>query len=429
MPQPRSNLSGQKFGKLLVISKEPHINGKKQAYWDCVCDCGREVLHVAATSLKKALKDSCGKCHKPFSQASQLPRMVRGRKAAGLPLLTPVSLPEGSKRKDLTGMTFGRWKVFGASAHNDFGWIVQCQCGTIKDLPAGRLTSGTSLSCGCARGDLLKALNSLPPAPAPHFVNRPTNPLYVLWLSIKTRCFNKKNKAYKGYGGRGITMHEPWRRNFRAFAADVGQRPGDDYSLDRIDNDKGYYPDNVRWATRVQQADNTRANPFVVYQGQKIRIRALADELGIPRNVLSHYALKVRLPLDRAIDLCHKAVKVLEGTASKADMDALSESSPPQDFPPVKNRTSFIDLTGRQLGPWKVIAYVGKAGRTYPTEWLCQHDHGHRSVVDYTRLKHLPWLNQPEDLPPDHVVPMPDAPPDPSSITPSTQPPPQNNWV
>ena len=86
------------------------------------------------------------------------------------------------------------------------------------------------------------------------------HPLYHVWSSIKARCFNKNHHAYPHYGGRGITMHGPWAESFPSFLEGVGERPSDDLSIDRIDNDKGYEPGNVRWATRTIQAFNKRMN-------------------------------------------------------------------------------------------------------------------------------------------------------------------------
>src|SRR5687767_2577918 len=82
---------------------------------------------------------------------------------------------------------------------------------------------------------------------------------YRSWSGIKQRCLNAGNPAYPKYGGRGIAVCERWHGDFEAFLADMGPRPGPGYSIDRIDNSRGYEPDNCRWATYFQQARNTRA--------------------------------------------------------------------------------------------------------------------------------------------------------------------------
>ncbi len=88
-------------------------------------------------------------------------------------------------------------------------------------------------------------------------------PEYTLWRNIKDRCLNKKNKSYKYYGGRGISICELWVNDFSAFLNDVGPRRGKHLSLDRIDNNGNYEPGNVRWATHKTQMNNTRLSPTI----------------------------------------------------------------------------------------------------------------------------------------------------------------------
>jgi hypothetical protein len=102
-----------------------------------------------------------------------------------------------------------------------------------------------------------------------------------IYFTILSRCENKNVTAYKNYGGRGIKMCERWRNSFDAFYEDMGQRPGPEYSIDRIDNDGDYSPENCRWATRTEQSRNRRSNHLVEAFGKKQCIADWADELGV----------------------------------------------------------------------------------------------------------------------------------------------------
>lgn len=92
------------------------------------------------------------------------------------------------------------------------------------------------------------------------------NRIYKLWIAMKDRCFNPESKHYHRYGGRGITICSEWAEDYAKFAADIGERPKG-MTLDRIDNDKGYEVTNVRWATRVEQANNRVTNVFITHEG------------------------------------------------------------------------------------------------------------------------------------------------------------------
>jgi len=93
--------------------------------------------------------------------------------------------------------------------------------------------------------------------------------LYVTWVHMRGRCNRKNNINYKRYGGRDLSVCEKWNSSFTEFLKDVGDRPGPSYTLDRRDNDKGYFPSNVRWATKSEQARNSRGDigAASVYKG------------------------------------------------------------------------------------------------------------------------------------------------------------------
>ncbi len=107
------------------------------------------------------------------------------------------------------------------------------------------------------------------------------SPEYRTWTNMKTRCYNVNNKSYKNYGGRGITMCERWKNSFINFLEDVGEKPSLKHSLDRRDNEKGYYKDNCYWATPKQQANNTRCSKLITFQNRTQTLMQWTDELGL----------------------------------------------------------------------------------------------------------------------------------------------------
>jgi hypothetical protein len=108
---------------------------------------------------------------------------------------------------------------------------------------------------------------------------------YSIWQAMVQRCTNPNNKGYLKYGGRGIGVCDRWRE-YENFLADMGRRPSDSHSLDRINNDKGYEPSNCRWATLIEQANNTRTNKHLTFRGRTQTVADWAREIGIKQNTL-----------------------------------------------------------------------------------------------------------------------------------------------
>jgi hypothetical protein len=97
---------------------------------------------------------------------------------------------------------------------------------------------------------------------------------------MRLRCLNSRNHAYSRYGGRGITIYAEWREDFNAFLSHIGPKPSPKHELDRIDNDLGYEPGNVRWATRSENDRNRRSNRWVTYRGQRRLLIELCEQFG-----------------------------------------------------------------------------------------------------------------------------------------------------
>ena len=122
----------------------------------------------------------------------------------------------------------------------------------------------------------------------PYADRRRTHPLWIVWSRMVRRCTNPKDEAWKNYGGRGIKVCDRWLGfdGFPNFVKDMGLRP-EGTSLDRRDNDKGYSPENCRWATPTEQMRNTRINRMIEFRGQLKCLQEWADEIGMQAGTLS----------------------------------------------------------------------------------------------------------------------------------------------
>lgn len=180
---------------------------------------------------------------------------------------------------DLTGNKYGKLLVVRrkGSRNGKAMWECSCECGNTSIVTTGDLNSGKTKSCGCVK--------------TKHGCGKTgkRTRLYRIWTGIKTRCYNKSDHMYKWYGARGITMCDEWRdrfENFQVWAQENGYRY--DLTIDRINPDGSYSPENCRWATYKEQENNRRNNRMISCDGVTKTLSQWSDETGINRGTIQY---------------------------------------------------------------------------------------------------------------------------------------------
>jgi len=172
------------------------------------------------------------------------------------------------RAENLTGQRFGSLV---AESYNKPKWICRCDCGSETTAHAHSLKSGKKASCGCSRHKPRKTEKQ--------------NPLIKIYRSMVFRCTDSRSDFYYRYGGRGIKVCDRWLEDPNNFLTDMGPRPTGT-SLDRIDNNGDYCPENCRWATKIQQDSNKSNTIFLELEGRRQSLIEWSIELRIPWSTL-----------------------------------------------------------------------------------------------------------------------------------------------
>lgn len=230
-----------KYNKLTILYtfKKKNNRGHSEERCHCRCDCGNEKDFGLSKVIYGHVK-SCGRCHE----------------------------------REHIGETFGFLTILSTFYKNDGTqnnlWChCKCNnCGSEHDTLYYNVVNGHAKSCGCSRKDS-------------KFKHQDKN-TYIIWRNMLGRCCNKTDSHYKYYGGRGITVCDRWKDSFDDFYEDMGKRPSKEYSIDRIDVNGNYEPDNCKWSTRIEQANNTTRNVYYDYQGEKLTLAQICRKLDLP---------------------------------------------------------------------------------------------------------------------------------------------------
>ena len=309
----KSDLVGQKFGKLLVLQYESSKG------WKCQCECGN-IYYSKAYYLINGRVSSCGCQRYEHNKLIAHPKKghtvshaeIIGKTIGSLTVLRSAGYKNNHEffvcqcscgnttivdyyklvskhtkscgsnihriKKDLTGKRFGRLVVMcplSIKGSDGAMWECKCDCGNTVKVSGHSLEVGWIKSCGCLKQERSD--------------NKVTGTrLYKIWASMRDRCNNANNHAYKHYGGRGITICKEWDsyKEFETWALNSGYE--ETLTIDRIDVNGIYCPQNCRWATRLEQARNKRNTLFYLYKGEEITLTALSKIINIPYDTLRH---------------------------------------------------------------------------------------------------------------------------------------------
>ena len=250
------DLTGQRFGKLLVLYEAPKIGDK--IHWMCKCECGNK-KSVSTAHLRNGNVTSCGLCEHDFI----------GRHFGRLEVLSI------SKRERTASDSV---KIY---------FNCKCACGNNTEVVYQLLKNGKTKSCGCLRRERAISKNITHNQSKNITHNQSKTRLYKIYMGIKKRCYNEKADNYSYYGGKGIKLCEEWQdfEPFMIWALENGY--SEKLSIDRIDSNGDYEPSNCRWVDAFTQANNRSNNTFLEFEGERKTIAEWARTTGIKCTTIS----------------------------------------------------------------------------------------------------------------------------------------------
>lgn len=203
------------------------------------------------------------------------------------------------------GKKFGRLTVLKEGSAVKYGkttmrkvWC-KCDCGNEKEIDFNSIKRGKSTSCGCFNKENARKLHTthgkamLKPGVR--------HPDYCIWMKMKSRCFNPNDKSYNNYGGRGITVCNEWKDSFEHFITDMGWRPNKSYSLERIDYNGNYCPENCKWIHKSQQSRNSRRVKLIYYNNNSYCLTELCKLLNLTYSTMRHRVHDLGIPFAEAM--------------------------------------------------------------------------------------------------------------------------------
>lgn len=196
------------------------------------------------------------------------------------------------KKLDLVGLKFGKLTVLSElKERNPHGKVLfhcKCDCGNEVNVIGTKLKNGWSKSCSCLQKETVKERSKTDNKKHGYCKTS----IYNTYHAMISRCYNDKNESYQYYGAKGIKVCDRWLESFENFLADMGEKPSENHSIDRINVFGNYEPSNCRWADKLEQENNKTTNVLIEYKSQKYTISQLARILNINYHTLRNRTVK-----------------------------------------------------------------------------------------------------------------------------------------